>query len=65
MNTQDHAKYLVSHAEHDHRLLWAFVVILSSLALGLLPVVSFLNVSAPGNVVPHEAGMWSALGEKI
>ena len=65
MTTQDQAQYLVSHSHHDHRVLWMFVVVLSSLTFGLLPVINFLNVSVAGNTIPHEAAMWGAVGEQV
>jgi hypothetical protein len=64
MNTQDNAKYFVSHPHHDHHLVWILIVVLSSLTLGLLPIVNFFNVPAPENVVPHEAELWGSMGAK-
>lgn len=64
MNTQENAKHFVSHSHHDHRLIWVIIVVLSSLTVGLLPIVNFLNVPAPENVVPHEAELWGSLGQK-
>ncbi len=64
MNTQENANHFVSHSHDDHRLIWIAIIMFSSLTLGLLPIVNFLNVPAPENVVPHEAELWGAMGYK-
>ncbi|MGB3401921.1 MAG: hypothetical protein WBA77_04460 [Microcoleaceae cyanobacterium] len=64
MHTQKNTKYFVSHSQDDHRLIWIAIIMFSSLTVGLLPIINFLNVPVPGNTIPHEAGLWDSIGYK-
>ncbi|MGB3535750.1 MAG: hypothetical protein WBA13_19810 [Microcoleaceae cyanobacterium] len=64
MNTQEKANHLVNHSHNDRRFIGVAIIVFSSLTLGLLPIVNFLNLSAPENVVPHQAELWGAMGDK-
>jgi hypothetical protein len=64
MDSQKNTKYFVSQSHDEHHLILIAIIVFSSLTVGLLPIINVLNVSAPGNTIPHEAGLWDAMGSK-
>ena len=60
MNTQEQFKfYRIESEQKEHRFSLVVVIVLSSLSMGLLPIVMLpMSVISP-DFIPHEASLWN------
>ena len=63
MNTHQQVSVAKSHHSQSQKVLTILIVFLSSMLVGLIPLITGATLSSQQSVIPTEAELWNGFGE--